>query len=86
MHRDPHLRIQRVSEDADEDGELRVPDSDYTEPDHEEPRADAPCIEDVDDEGRAMAPGDWVCECGQVNNAEWRDCVLCGADREDVDA
>ncbi len=86
MHREPHLRIQRVFEDADEDGEIVVPEPDFVEPDHQEPRADAPLLEDVDDEGRAMLPGEWVCECGQVNNAEWTDCAFCGTDREDVDA
>lgn len=83
MDREPRLRIMRVFEDADESGELRVPEPDFAEPDHEEPMADALWVEDVDDEGRAMIPGEWVCECGQVNNAAWFDCVLCGRDRED---
>jgi hypothetical protein len=71
MHRDPHLRIQRIFEDADEDGALIVP-----EPEE---------VEDVTDDCCVVLRKAWHCDCGQRNNAEWSDCVWCGADREDVD-
>lgn len=75
MHRELRLRIIRVDEDADESGELRVPDCDDLDLDPGE----AP--EEVHE--AAPLPG-WVCEhCGSPND-DWRDpCGFCGTPRED---
>jgi len=77
MDREPRLRIMRVTEDADEDGVLRVPEPDYMDMDPGE----AP--EEIHE--AAPRPG-WICEhCGAPND-DWRDpCGMCGEPREDVE-
>ena len=79
MHREPHLRIVRVSEDADEDGELRL--ADPGEWGGEAPEAEPNLIE-----LRYSDQHPWRCDCGCANNADWADCVWCGRDRGDCEA
>ena len=81
MDSEPRYRIMRVTEDADDDAELRVPEC-------EDP-GEAPSAED-DNPLRTLRYEDrhpWRCgECNQPVLPGWARCPVCGRFREDCEA
>jgi len=79
MHTEPRYRIMRVTEDADEDGVLRVPEPDDP---GEAPTGDFDLM--------ALRYHDmhpWRCgDCNQPVPAGWARCPMCGRFREDCEA
>jgi len=80
MDREPHLRVVRVSEDADEDCVLAVPDG--IDP--------GEALQEQDDHPlrtlRYEDQSPWRCgECNQPVLPGWARCPVCGRFREDCE-